>query len=86
MADKFIDQDETQIYGSYAAKRIRTRLVGLIPGDYECLPGHGGKTSVGAERLLHLDRALGRVDVDDPVAGEELLGHAFHGHQYRQFL
>jgi hypothetical protein len=31
MADRFIDQDETQIYGPYAARRIRTRLVGLIP-------------------------------------------------------
>lgn len=30
MADRFIDQDETQIYGPYAARRIR-RLVGLLP-------------------------------------------------------
>ena len=30
MADRFIDQDETQIYGPYAARRMRTRLVGLI--------------------------------------------------------
>jgi hypothetical protein len=25
MADRFIDQDETQIYGPYASKRIRTQ-------------------------------------------------------------
>ncbi|MRG94092.1 hypothetical protein [Polyangium spumosum] len=31
MADKNIDQDETQIYGPYASKKIRTRLVGLVP-------------------------------------------------------
>jgi len=31
MADKFIDQDETQIYGPHASKNIRKRLVGLIP-------------------------------------------------------
>jgi hypothetical protein len=31
MADRFIDQDETQIYGPYAARRILTRVVGLIP-------------------------------------------------------
>jgi hypothetical protein len=31
MADRFIDQDETQIYGPYAARRIRTRVVGLVP-------------------------------------------------------
>jgi hypothetical protein len=30
MADRFIDQDETQIYGPYASKRIRTQLVGLV--------------------------------------------------------
>jgi hypothetical protein len=30
MADRFIDQDETQIYGPYTARRMRTRLVGLI--------------------------------------------------------
>jgi hypothetical protein len=30
MADRFIDQDETQIYGSYSSKRIRTRLLGLV--------------------------------------------------------
>jgi hypothetical protein len=30
MADRFIDQDETQIYGPYAARRIRTRVVGLV--------------------------------------------------------
>ncbi len=26
------------------------RLVELLPEDYECLPGHGAKTSIGAER------------------------------------
>jgi len=31
MADKFIDQDETLIYGPYAARKIRTRVVGLVP-------------------------------------------------------
>lgn len=31
MADRFIDQDEVTIYGPYASKRIRTRLLGLIP-------------------------------------------------------
>lgn len=30
MADRFIDQDETQIYGPFAARRIRARVVGLI--------------------------------------------------------
>lgn len=30
MTDKFIDQDETQIYGPHASKRIRQRLVGRI--------------------------------------------------------
>jgi hypothetical protein len=30
MTDRFIDQDETQIYGPYASKRIRARLIGLI--------------------------------------------------------
>jgi len=30
MADRFIDQDETQIYGTHASKRIRTWLVGLV--------------------------------------------------------
>jgi hypothetical protein len=30
MADKFIDQDETQIYGPYASKNIRARLLGRI--------------------------------------------------------
>lgn len=29
MADRFIDQDETQIYGPYAARKIRNRVVGL---------------------------------------------------------
>lgn len=31
MADRFIDQDETQIYGPYTSRRIRTRVVGLVP-------------------------------------------------------
>jgi hypothetical protein len=31
MADRYIDQDETQIYGPYAAKGIRLRVIGLIP-------------------------------------------------------
>jgi hypothetical protein len=31
MADKFIDQDETQIYGPYTANAIRKRLIGQIP-------------------------------------------------------
>lgn len=31
MADRFIDQDETQIYGPYAARKIRRKVVGLIP-------------------------------------------------------
>lgn len=31
MADKFIDQDETQFYGPFAATGIRKRLVGQIP-------------------------------------------------------
>ncbi|MCC6553197.1 MAG: hypothetical protein IT372_09280 [Polyangiaceae bacterium] len=31
MADRFIDQDETQIYGPYAVKRIRAKVVGLVP-------------------------------------------------------
>ncbi|UQA57224.1 hypothetical protein [Polyangium aurulentum] len=31
MADKFIDQDETQIYGPYASRHIRARLLGIIP-------------------------------------------------------
>jgi hypothetical protein len=31
MADRFIDQDETQIYGPYAAKRIQAKLLGLVP-------------------------------------------------------
>ena len=31
MADRFIDQDETQIYGPYASKRILGKLLGLIP-------------------------------------------------------
>jgi hypothetical protein len=31
MADRFIDQDETQIYGPYAARRIRAKVVGLVP-------------------------------------------------------
>jgi hypothetical protein len=35
MADRFIDQDETQIYGPFAARRIRTRVVGLV---VECDP------------------------------------------------
>lgn len=30
MPDRFIDQDETQIYGPYAANAIRTRLLGKI--------------------------------------------------------
>lgn len=30
MADKYIDQDETQIYGPYAVKAIRSRVIGLI--------------------------------------------------------
>jgi hypothetical protein len=31
MADRFIDQDETQIYGPYAVRRILARVLGLIP-------------------------------------------------------
>jgi hypothetical protein len=31
MADRFIDQDETQIYGPYTSRRIRTRIIGLSP-------------------------------------------------------
>lgn len=31
MADRFIDQDETQIYGPYASKRILGKLLGLVP-------------------------------------------------------
>lgn len=31
MADNFIDQDETQIYGTYAAGKMRTRIQGLVP-------------------------------------------------------
>lgn len=31
MADRFIDKDETKIYGEYAAKKIRRVVVGLIP-------------------------------------------------------
>lgn len=31
MADKFIDLDETQIYGPYSARMIRGRLEGLVP-------------------------------------------------------
>lgn len=31
MADKFIDHDETQIYGPHAANAIRKRLIGQIP-------------------------------------------------------
>lgn len=31
MADKFIDQDETRIYGPHAANAIRKRLLGKIP-------------------------------------------------------
>ncbi len=31
MVDKYIDRDETQIYGPYASKMIRERVVGLIP-------------------------------------------------------
>lgn len=31
MADRFIDQDETQIYGPYASSKIRKKVIGLIP-------------------------------------------------------
>lgn len=31
MADRYIDQDETKIYGEYAAGKIRKRVVGLVP-------------------------------------------------------
>jgi hypothetical protein len=31
MPDRYIDQDETEIYGTYAANKIRSRLKGLIP-------------------------------------------------------
>jgi hypothetical protein len=31
MADRYIDYDETEIYGTYAAEKLRTRVKGLIP-------------------------------------------------------
>lgn len=31
MTDRYIDQDEVSIYGPFASKKIRTRVVGLIP-------------------------------------------------------
>lgn len=31
MADRYIDQDEVSIYGSYSSKQIRARVVGLLP-------------------------------------------------------
>lgn len=31
MADRYIDHDETEIYGTYAADKIRARVKGLIP-------------------------------------------------------
>ena len=31
MADRHIDQNETQIYGAHTAKKIRTLVVGLVP-------------------------------------------------------
>ena len=31
MADRHIDQDETQIYGAHTANKIRTLVVGLVP-------------------------------------------------------
>lgn len=31
VTDRYIDQDETQIYGTYSSRKIRTRVVGLIP-------------------------------------------------------
>ena len=31
MADRYIDQDEVSIYGPFASKKIRTRVVGLLP-------------------------------------------------------
>jgi hypothetical protein len=31
MADRYIDQDETKIYGDYAARKIRGSVVGILP-------------------------------------------------------
>ena len=59
MADRFIDQDETQIYGPYAARKIRSRVVGLRvafdPGLQELASGIDAataavKTAMGATR------------------------------------
>lgn len=51
MTDKYIDLDETQIYGPYAAKAIRTQALGLV-GEFDA-----GLEKL-AEELEHATRAI----------------------------
>ncbi|MDC3952754.1 hypothetical protein [Polyangium jinanense] len=71
MADKNIDQDETQFYGPYASKKIRTRLVGQIPAFDSALnyiadrlddTTHAVKAAVDAAREKDAARRKGTQD------------------------
>jgi hypothetical protein len=60
--DRYIDQDETKIYGAYSSRKIRTRVVGLIPAYDKALEYVAGELDAATQAVSEAVEAAREAD------------------------